>query len=198
MIKLIIFDIGGILVENYDIPMFEAFAKACNKPKEFIEHECTALMHKAERGEITEKEFASQFLKKMQSKEDPNEILRVRKAATKEVKTVRRLIEELKKHYKVAFATNNAKEEFAYNNSVMHFYNLFDWGIASCDAHARKTEPKMFEEILIHFNVQPQEAIFVDDSVKNLAAPNALGMQTIGFISLEQLKKELQKAGIKF
>ena len=70
MIKLIIFDIGGILVENYDIPMFEAFAKACKKPKIVIEQECTTLMHKSERGEITEKEFITQFLKDMQSKEN--------------------------------------------------------------------------------------------------------------------------------
>ncbi len=196
MIKLIIFDIGGILVENYDIPMFEALAKACNKPRTVIEQECTNLMHKSERGEITEKEFITQFLKEMQSKEDPNNVLKIRRAATKEMQGTRALIKELKKHYKVGFATNNAKEEFAYNNSVMHFNALFDWGIASCDAHARKTEPKMFEEILTHFNVQPQETIFIDDSVKNLAAPKALGMQTIQFISLEQLKKDLQKAGI--
>ncbi|MBI5073465.1 HAD family phosphatase [Candidatus Woesearchaeota archaeon] len=193
MIKLIIFDIGGILVENYDIPMFDALAKACSKSKNIIEEECTELMQRSERGEITEYEFMEQFLKKMHCKEDPKLILEVRRKATKEMHGTRELIEKIKKHYKVAFATNNAREEFEYNNKVMRFDKLFDWGIASWQAHARKTEPKMFEEILKHFKVKPEETIFIDDSAKNLVAPKALGMQTIQFVSLEQLKDELKK-----
>lgn len=192
-IKLIIFDIGGILVENYDIPMFEALTKACNKPRNIIEQECTELMHKSERGEITEYEFIEQFLKKMHCKEDPKKILDARRKATKEKSGTRELIEKIKKHYKVAFATNNAEEEFAYNNKVMHFDKLFDWGIASCNVHARKTESKMFEEILKHFKVKPEETIFIDDSVANLKAPKELGIHTLQFISLEQVKDELKK-----
>jgi epoxide hydrolase-like predicted phosphatase len=198
MIKLIIFDLGGVLVENYDIPFFEALAKACNKEREVIEKEAATQMHQSERGEISEYEFVEEFLRKMHAKADAKEIIAIRRRATKEMQGTRELVENLKKYYKIAFATNNAQEEFRYNNSVMHFDKLFHWGIASCNAHARKTEPKMFEEILKHFEVKPEETIFIDDSVKNLVAPKKLGMQTIQFVSLEQVKKELKKEGIKF
>ncbi len=198
MIKLIIFDLGGILVENYDIPFFEAIAHATGKSREDTEEKIKPFMQKSERAEITEYEFMKQFLKEMNCKEKPEKFLEIRRKATKEAVGVRDLILKLKKHYKVAFATNNAEEEFTYNNKVMHFDKLFDWGIASYQAHARKTEPKMFEIILKHFNGKPEETVFIDDSVTNLKAPQELGIKTIHFASLEQLKDELRKRAINF
>lgn len=197
-IKLIIFDLGGILVENYDIPFLEAIAKAAKKQLKKIEEKIKPLMQKSERGEIAEYEFVEKFLKEMNCSEKPEKFVEIRRKATKEVAGVRDLIAKLKKEYKVAFATNNAEEEFTANNKSMHFDKLFDWGIASCHAHARKTETKMFEMILEHFKINPEETIFIDDSVANLKAPQELGIRTVHFISLEQLKKELEKEGIEF
>jgi len=196
-IKLIIFDLGGILVENYDMPFFEALADATGKSRKDIEEEIKQLMQKSERGEISEHEFIKQFLREVNCKEHPKKIVEIRRKATKESPGVRDLISKLKKHYKVAFATNNAEEEFKYNNKMFGFEKLFDWGIASYHACARKTEPKMFKMILEHFHVKPEETIFIDDSAANLKAPQELGIKTIHFISLEQLKKELEKAGVK-
>ena len=153
-------------------------------------------MHKSERGELSEFSFVKQFLEEANCKEKPEKFLNIRRKATKEAVGVREFILKLKKHYKVAFATNNAEEEFLYNNKVMHFDKLFDWGIASYQAQARKTEPKMFEMILKHFNVKPEETLFIDDSVANLKAPQALGIKTIHFSSLEETKEELKKVGI--
>src|SRR3990167_1827500 len=121
MIKLIIFDLGGILVENYDLPFFEAIAHATGESREDIEEEIKPLMQKSERGEISEDAFVKQFLREIKCKEKPEKFLKVRRKATKEVAGVRELILKLKKHYKVAFATNNAEEEFAYNNKVFGF-----------------------------------------------------------------------------
>ncbi|MBI5002523.1 HAD family phosphatase [Candidatus Woesearchaeota archaeon] len=198
MIKLIIFDLGGILTENYDLPFFEALARAIGKEIKETEEMIKPFMHKSERGELSEYEFVKQFLKEMKCKEKPEKFLDIRRKATKEAVGVRELILKLKKHHKIAFATNNAEEEFQYNNKVMHFDKLFDGGIASYQAHARKTEPKMFEMILKQFNVKPEETIFIDDSVANLRAPKELGITTIHFSSLEQLKDELTKRAIKF
>lgn len=198
VIKLIIFDLGGILVENYDLPFFAALAKATKKTQEEIEEKIKPLMHQSERGEISEYECVCQFLKEMNCKEKPEKILEVRRKATKKAAGVRDLITKLKKHYKVAFATNNAEEEFVANNKIMQFDKLFDWGIASYQAHARKTEKKMFELILQHFKIKPEETIFIDDSVANLKAPQELEIHTIHFSSLEQLKKEFEKEGIKY
>ena len=196
MIKLIIFDLGGILVENYDIPFFRAIANASGKSVQEIEEKIKPLMQKSERAEISEYEFVRQFLKEMNCKENPEKFLDIRRKATKEAAGIRDLITKLRKHYKVAFATNNAEEEFTYNNKSMHFDKLFDWGIASYQAQARKTEPKIFEIILQHFNTKPEETIFLDDSVANLKAPQALGIKTIHFSYLEQVKKELEEVGI--
>lgn len=197
MIKLIIFDIGGILVENYDLPFFQALAEKCKKTQGEIEEKIKVLMQKSERGEITEFEFVKQFLEEMNCAADPKEILKIRRAATKEIPRVREFIKKIKKHYKVAFATNNAEEEFAYNNKRFGFANLFDYGLASCEVHARKTEPKIFEDILKHFHIKPEEAIFIDDSEKNLVMPKALEIQTIKFSFLKQCQKELEKLGIE-
>src|SRR3989338_3837556 len=193
MTKLIIFDLGGILTENYDHPFFEAIAEAIGKTREETEELIKPFMHKSERGELSEYAFVKQFLKEMNCKEKPEKFLDIRRKATKEAAGVRELILRLKKHHKIAFATNNAEEEFLYNNKVMHFDKLFDGGIASYQAQARKTEPKMFEMILKQFNVKPEETIFIDDSVANLKAPQAFSIKTIHFSSLEETKEEIEK-----
>lgn len=197
MIKLIIFDLGGILIENYDLPFFKALAEKCRKTQEEIEEKIKPLMQQSERGEITEFKFVKQFLKEMKCATEPREILKIRRAATKENPGIREFIKKIKKHYPVAFATNNAEEEFAYNNKMFKLKELFGYGIASCEVKARKTEPEICEKILEHFEVKPEEAVFIDDSEKNLAAPKALGMHIIQYVSLEQCQKELQKLGIK-
>ncbi len=195
-IKIIIFDLGGIFVENYDLPFFEALAECSGKTVEEIETAIKPLMQASERGEISEYNFVKQFLEEIKRKDDPRKIIEMRRKATKEISRVRNLVTELKKHYNVAFATNNAEREFAYNNKTFGFTKLFDYGIASCHAHSRKTEKTMFKMILQHFNVKPKEAVFMDDSIANLKAPEELGIHTFQYISLEQAKKELKRLRI--
>lgn len=197
-IKLIIFDLGGIFVENYDLPFFQAVADKSAKSLEEIEEKIKPLMQQSERREISEYTFVKTFLAQLHCHEDPKKVIEIRRQATKENPDIRDFIHGLKKHYKVAFATNNAEEEFAYNNKTFKLKELFDYGIASCEVHARKTEPEIFEKILEHFHVKPEEAVFIDDSEKNLATPKALGIWTIKWSFLEQCKKELKKLEIIF
>lgn len=197
MIQVIIFDLAGVFITNSDFEFFEWLAEKSKKGIEEIEQQITPLMHKSERNEITELQFLREFFRQIGINNEPREAMRLRRALTKEKPKIQAFIRQLKRRYRIAFATNNAQTEFEGNNRKFHYYDLFDYGIASFMVGARKTGPKIFKNIIEHFNVAPEEVVFIDDSEKNLIVPKELGMHTICYVSLEQCKKELEKLGVR-
>jgi HAD superfamily hydrolase (TIGR01549 family) len=62
-----------------------------------------------------------------------------------------------------------------------HFLDFLSAVTISGDAGCRKPSPEIYERFLADSNARPQECIFIDDKLKNLAAAAALGMRTIRF-----------------
>ncbi len=197
MIKLIIFDIAGIVINNADIPFFKYLAERSGKTYAEIEEKIAPLLYKAEKNEITEMQFLCEFLKSISLKEGPQEMMKLRRQLTKENEGIRQWIQNLRKKYTVAFATNNTAQEFEDNYTMFHYDTLFDYGVVSYQVGERKTGKRIFEKILTQFHISPEEAVFMDDNALNLRAPKELGMHTIHFISLPQCKTELKKLGVE-
>jgi putative hydrolase of the HAD superfamily len=195
-IKLIIFDLAGIILTNADLIFAKELAKKTNKTEEDINKEFYPLVYQAECDEMTELEAIEQFLKNNNVALDAKALQERRHELTKINKNVVDFIKKIKEQYKLAFATNNASDEFTANNDRYKITNLFHYGLSSHMVKARKTEPIIFKKILEHFNVKPEEVVFLDDGEKYLVAPKKLGINTIHYVSLEQAKEELKKFGI--
>ncbi len=196
-IKLIIFDLAGLVIVYHEETYLKRLAKITNKEVKDIEEEFYQLIFDSEYAKFTEQEAIRRFLKKHGCTEDAKELQKERhKDAILNQETIA-LIKKLKKHYKVAFATNNAEDEFEENNRKFHLTGLFDYGISSHMIKKRKTEPVIFQKILTHFNIKPEETIFIDDGEKYVTIAKKLGIHGIIFKSVEQIKEELEKAGVQ-
>lgn len=68
------------------------------------------------------------------------------------------------------------------------FENIF----AANDLGISKKDPKGYLIIAEKLGVNPEEILFVDDGEANIQAANAAGLQTIRYLTNEQLFKELQ------
>lgn len=66
-------------------------------------------------------------------------------------------------------------------------YDEFDPVVLSCDVHAVKPDPAIYEEALAQLNVAATEVLFVDDQDKCLPQAQALGMLTIQAVVPDQL-----------
>ncbi len=76
---------------------------------------------------------------------------------------------------------------------------LADWGIlhwfdevfCSGDEGLVKPDPRTFQTVLRRLAVEPEAAVFVDDTLEHVRAAEALGVQGVLFTSARELKREL-------
>jgi HAD superfamily hydrolase (TIGR01509 family) len=82
--------------------------------------------------------------------------------------------------YKV-YAFSNAYEGVYASLCKAHptIFSLFDGAIMSCDIHAIKPEPKMYQILLDRYQINPSEALFIDDQEINVLGGTSLGIDGI-------------------
>ena len=71
-------------------------------------------------------------------------------------------------------------------------YGVICEGILSCKVHTVKPYPAIYGILLTRYGLIPEETVFVDDTQKNLTAAQAYGIHTILFRSREQVLEELE------
>lgn len=74
---------------------------------------------------------------------------------------------------------------------------IFDLFVSSCFVGLRKPEEGIYRLALEITQRPPEECCFIDDRPLNLDSANRLGMHTITMKTPEQLRRDLEKLGVK-
>ena len=98
--------------------------------------------------------------------------------------------------YRVYALTNWSNETFPIALGMFDFLHWFEGIVVSGDEKTRKPFADIYETLLKRYGVTPHEAVFIDDSLKNVHGAEALGIKGIHFQSPEQLKESLKKLGV--
>lgn len=107
-------------------------------------------------------------------------------------------ISELKeKGYCVYALSNWPKHIYEQRKQEMSFLELMDGYVLSYRSHLNKPDEEAYRYLLNQYQIVPEEAVFLDDTVANVEAARKLGMQGIVFRSLTQAKAELAKLGVE-
>jgi putative hydrolase of the HAD superfamily len=101
------------------------------------------------------------------------------------------LIHELKKRYKIGLLTNAHHDFIDGLLKSNHLLPLFDSVIVSSRVGVTKPNPAIFEIALEKLEVEPGEAVYIDDLERHASAASALGMQAILYQDFDQAKKAL-------
>ena len=101
-----------------------------------------------------------------------------------------------KGEYQLIALTNWSAETFPIALQKYDFLHWFDGRIVSGEEKTRKPFTDIYQTLLDRYNVNPLEAVFVDDNNRNLGPAETLGIKTIHFVSPEQFKLELIALGI--
>lgn len=70
-----------------------------------------------------------------------------------------------------------------------------DVAVLSQEVGLAKLEVKIYEYCLERLGTAPHETLFIDDREVNVNAGQALGLKTVRFESVSQLRSELEKLG---
>lgn len=200
MIKNIIFDIGNVLTDfrwedflrdkGFDEEMIKRLAEACVYSDVWKEYD---------RGIWTDEEILDGF-----AANDPEITQEIHQAFGdfKDLVTPRDYaipwVKELKeKGYKVWYLSNFSNKATTECAECLGFIPYTDGGILSFRDKVIKPDAAIYELLLNRFGLVAEESVFIDDTLVNVEAAEALGIHGIHFISKEQTEKELCELGVR-
>src|SRR5580700_5191946 len=153
-----------------------------------------------DRGDLLPGEYWGKFALQLGVKIDANTIERVRQL---DVDLWSRINDAMvlwleKIHsagYKTAILSNMPSDMVAHVRKNFTWIRHFDHQIFSAEVRSIKPEPAIYQLCIEALRVRPSEALFIDDRDANLEQARAVGIHSIRFQSVEQLRRDLQALG---
>ncbi|MDC1197995.1 HAD family phosphatase [Algibacter sp.] len=191
-IDTIIFDLGGVLIDwNPEYVFLDVFNRDRKKMQWFFDHICTSdwnenqdagyPMAQATEDKVAlfpeyEKEIRMFYGRWVEMLGD---------SITGTVDILKKFIDS--EDYKVIALTNWSAETFPIALERFEFLHWFEGIIVSGEEKTRKPFNDIYNLTLERFNIKAENAIFIDDNLRNIEAANNLGINGIQFESPEQL-----------
>ena len=183
MYKNIVFDFGGVMVD-FD-PKEYLVDRFCNAD---VEEQVSALTFDSEEwklldaGLITRFEANQRMLTHAKEHDcvfevqgvldDWMHILRPRRK-------MQELVQKLKAHGYCVYYLSNIPEDVLDLLMNRDMKGLFDGGVASCEVHINKPDPRIYKALLEKYHLKAQESVFIDDRLDNVQAAFRLGFAGI-------------------
>jgi putative hydrolase of the HAD superfamily len=92
---------------------------------------------------------------------------------------------------------NESRELNLYRIEKYGLRGIFRLFVSSCFVGLRKPESGIYRLAIEITQFNPEECCFIDDRAPNLECAAKMGMLTIQMQTLEQLRRELGKLGVK-
>jgi len=178
MIKCVFFDFDGVLrnwdyemdglEENYGIPL-DAMREIAFAPE---------TVNRAVRGEITDEEWRAEvgrtLARRFPEKDAAGAIKFWDNRIGELVPEVLEIIKECKSKLPVALFTN-ATSKLNQDLKDLGISDLFDYVVNASEVGAIKPEPEIFAHAVELVGINPNEAFFTDDKLKNVEVAKHLG-----------------------
>lgn len=138
--------------------------------------------HRLERGELTTQEFWADLVVRADAAGTPVELGAFLRAFAGGVRTHDGMLATargLRPEYRTAVVTNNVREFGESWRAMISAADSFDAIVDSSEVGMRKPEPEIFRRACAILDVEPEEAVFLDDSPTNVAGASRVGLAAI-------------------
>lgn len=200
-IDTIIFDLGGVLIDwNPEYVFLDAFNRDRKKMQWFFDTICTMHWNENQDAGYPIKQATSDLVKQFPEHKKYIEMYygQWEKMLGGEISGTVKILKTLlkSKKYKVVALTNWSNETFPIAKQRFEFLSWFEGIVVSGDEKTRKPFKKIFDITLNRFSIKAENAIFIDDSLRNIEAANALGINGIQFKNPQELISSLKTFNI--
>jgi len=104
------------------------------------------------------------------------------------------ILELKQRGYKVYILSNWSEPTYyACLDNELDFLPLVDGAVFSFQEHMKKPDVRIYELISNRYNINPSEAVFLDDRPSNVLGAKEAGLHTILFENYEQGRKALEE-----
>ena len=195
MIKNIIFDFGGVLLDWNPRYLYKSYFNNDEEMEHFLADICN--------GEWNIKQDAgrpfAEAVKELQAKfPEYAEAIQMydddwEKMLTCELPESIDLLKELKSMgYGIYGLTNWSAEKIGYAFANYSFFSLFDGIVVSGVEKVVKPDRKIYEILLERYSLKPGECVFIDDNQDNVDMAKVLGINAIRFDNIGNVKEHLE------
>lgn len=197
-INTIIFDLGGVLIDwNPRYVFDDNYFETEEKRQYFFNTICTSDWNEEQDAGRSIVEATQLLVKQFPDWEKPIRDYYGRwtdmlKAPIDETVDLFRELKNMNK-YKIYALTNWQEGLFDIALVRYNFLHWFDGRVVSGEEKTRKPFPEFYKILLNRYEVNPSEALFIDDNVRNVNAAEELGITGIHFQSTPQLRKKLEE-----
>ena len=194
MIKNIIFDYGGVLLDWNPHYLYDPYFGNKDKAEWFLTNICTY-------------EWNAQHDNGKPVAEGTAELIALHPEWEKEIRLyyddfmgmmggqipgMEDLVKDLKaKGYRIFGLSNWSEETFSQVRHVYPILDLMEDMVISGIEHVMKPDHRIFELALNRFGIKAEETVFIDDNPNNVQAANEVGIQGILFQSKDLLLSKL-------
>ena len=195
MIKNIIFDFGGVLLDWNPRYLYKSYFNNDEEMEHFLADICN--------GEWNIRQDAgrpfAEAVKELQAKfPEYAEAIQMydddwEKMLKCELPESIDLIKELKfMGYGIYGLTNWSAEKIGYAFANYSFFSLFDGIVVSGVEKVVKPDRKIYEILLERYSLKPGECVFIDDNQDNVDMAKVLGINAIRFDNIGNVKEHLE------
>ncbi|KAM9316361.1 bifunctional epoxide hydrolase 2 [Gastrophryne carolinensis] len=211
--RLVLFDIGGVLVTPGPPATIQRLEEALRLPSGFIrdvfvKSALNGAFRLAERGEIPYSQFITEMNKECKESAEKSgvalpesfsvepafnsviDVNNINKPMLKAAKTLRH------HGFKTGVLTNNWVDDGPNRHRSALFFSFlrqhFDAVIESCRVGMRKPDPRIYQYALKMMQTEPSKTIFLDDLGPNLKSARELGISTVLVRDTNKALKELE------
>lgn len=194
MINTIIFDFGGVLGTDSDPIFYEVLTKhgiSKNKALEIWKKHWSKMKVDDERiDEIwkTTKKYTTSNIENIS--DDYNNLISVDQEMINLCKVLKQ------KGYKLGMLANETYDWMNIKRQKGNLDEIFDVVYSSADIKLPKPLSESYLKTLESLNAKPEETLFIDNMSRNTEAAEKLGIKSILFKNINQLKKELAEIKI--
>ena len=197
MIKNIVFDFGGVLVDWNPRYLYYPYFNGDKEQAEwFLKNICTYAWNIQMDGGKPFAEGVAELSDKHPEWADAIGVYHTRwnEMIGGEVEGTASLVSRLKEAgYKIYGLTNWSMETYPTIRDRYTVFSLFDGIVVSGEEHLLKPDRKIYDCLLERYGLEAEESVFLDDNADNVAAAMSIGMGAVQFINAEQAEQELRE-----
>jgi epoxide hydrolase-like predicted phosphatase len=196
MIKLIIFDMGGVVIKFNEHDYYRYLSRKIGISEASLKKAMLPPLIRMETGQLKFAGFTRIVCKSLRiPKYDLEWNLSFERLGATNIE-VTALIRKLRKRYKIALLSNISETRYVVALENFVDRTLFDKMFPSYAIGLRKPDRRLYLHVLKCFHVKPEEAIFIDNLKENVKGARSVGIKSIQFLSYEKLEKDLEKMKI--
>lgn len=197
MIRNIIFDIGGVLLDYNPKTYLDKLNIEEGKRKELND----IIFHNQKwkdclNGFITNSELIEYLIKENLKYKNEIEQILSKNNLKYMLPPKQEMIEYYKtlkqKEYKIYLCSNITEDTYNYIKDSFEIIQVAEGGVFSCFENISKPNVEIYQKLIEKYNLDIEKSILIDDTKRNIISANDIGLNGILFNNIEDIKKILK------